>query len=87
MKDEHDQLVHHLGRLQAIRHQITDARRQLHEKVDQQLDSMPAAIEHVEAHLARGKGGGPLGHRALRTMLVERSRLHRLIHARDADEP
>ena len=87
MKDTHDKLLHQMGRLQAIRRQIDDARRQLHEKTDQQLDSMPAAIEHVEAHLARGKGGGPLGHRALRKMLVERSRLHRLIHARDDGGP
>lgn len=72
-----------MGRLQAIRHQLEDARRQLHEKTDAQLSSMPEMIEGVEHHLERDKGGGPLGHRALRTLLVERSRLHRLIHARD----
>ena len=85
MKKEHDELMRHLGRLQAIRHQITDVRRQLHERVDEQHRTLGPAIAHVEAHVERDQGGGILAARALRKMLVERGRLNQIIHTRDDD--
>lgn len=76
---DHEHLLHHLGRLQGIRRQLQDARRQLHEKASAQLESMPAAIDHVGAHVERGQGGGPLAERAHQRLLIERGRLHHLV--------
>lgn len=85
MKEERDKLLHHLGRLRAVQHQMDEARRKLHERAAEQLDSIPEVQEHIEAHVARGKGGGPLAHRALRKLLVERARLHHVVLGGDDD--
>ena len=79
MKEERDQLIGHLGRLVAVRRQIADARRQIRERASEQAASIPDVQDHVEAHLARDQGGGPLGHRALRKLITERARLHQLL--------
>ncbi len=82
---EHEALIGHLGRLQAIRRQIHHQRMLLHERAGQQLDSMPELIDHVGAHVEREQGGGPLAARAHRRLIVERARLHHLVQTRDDD--
>jgi hypothetical protein len=83
--EDHDKLMKQLGRLRAIQRQLDHARQQLHQKADEQLASIPEVQEHIEAHAARGKGGGPLAHRALRKLIVERARLHHIVQTRDDD--
>jgi hypothetical protein len=83
MTEDRKKLQHHLGRLRGVQHQIDEARRKLHERASQQLASIPAVQQHVEDHVARGLGGGPLAQRALRKLLIERARLHHVVLGAD----
>lgn len=85
MKEDHEKLLQATARLQAVQRQIDDARRQLHERAEEQKTSLEPVKQHVEAHVARGKGGGILAGRALHKLVVEQARLNHIVLTRDDD--
>lgn len=80
------QLVRRLATLAAHREQIAKAREQARGRAQEQLDTMPQAIETATDHLRADKGG-ILTHRYLRSRLVERARLQGAAFGGDRDDP
>ena len=76
--EDHGQLLHQVARLGAARADIRTARASLIDRARAQLDSMPAAIQAAEAAV-QSDSAGILGQRRLRTLLVERTRLEKVI--------
>lgn len=79
-------LIRQLARLQGVRKGINAGRKRLKDRAAEQSDSMPHAIDTVNAHLQRDKGGGILGFRRLRTLLTERRRLDGIVATRGPKE-
>ena len=68
-------LTRQMAHLEGVRGSINEGRKKLKDRAAEQADSMPHAIHTVNEHLQRGKAGGILGFRRLRTLLTERRRL------------
>lgn len=71
----------HAGLAQTVAHRdaITDAKRQLVRKTEDQLNSLLPVIKEWEAAVQAGRGGGVLAARRLRTLLDERQRLEAVL--------
>jgi len=73
------ELVGHLGKLEAHRGECKVFREKLLARAQAQLDSITPVIDEMAEHLKQGKGGGVIGHRRYKTLLVERNRLESVV--------
>ncbi len=83
MKAEHEKhhrdLVTAMAKLEASRRELKRTREEAVGRAEEQLDSMPRAIDVMERAQLADKAGGIMGHRALSTLHTERDRLQEVV--------
>lgn len=76
--EDRDKLIAAMAKLQGHRKVLDGARKNIHKRATEQLDTMPDAIETSESYQRAGKGGVAV-HRMTRTLHRERFRLDNLV--------
>ena len=81
LNDDYQKLVGHLATLRAHKQALGKVRERLTDHAREQFDTAHPVVDGWTEANRSGQAGGILGHRRLRTALVERNRLAALVHA------